>query len=560
MHPLKTYAYLALGFVTIIGCSKKLAPPVGEDPDGIVFGGAAPKAEAILSAADKTASNLENGRAAFWIARFVSESGAPGIDVDVVRSGENSAWVFRIGSDRKGGVYLRVVKTNGLWIVAQQSGVSRWKPFEAPLEFSTATALLAASNLKFVTAPFFENTRYYARRDALVEYKIIPPPREKEAAEAMLRQLREVLPRLNQKQRASTESNVRKIEAAKEGGRMVVDEELGFFRNIPFFTGRIQIQNFKWLEPNAPQLKALTITNSEATIADHTAPVTDWDLNQCALVMYDPVKVTNPETPPNPDVCILNLANGDLRRVPFRGAVASSACFLEDRREVIVSSFDPREPDLVKVNLQNGENSIVGRGQIERGRFVSCVELSPDGKQLAFAETAWDRAMLAMQIRVMDIQSEVAAPIGSPFEMLGNLSWRPDGKGFVFTRALSVKDMDAVPPRMITLMRLDGTIQDLGPGELPVVLRKSNRILFRSESSPYHWMTMDFTGGDKKVFGNGFENYVFPGVSADEANILFQKRAGPQPRDLDPYLFDVGGGDGRRVTAIKGYFGEAWWR
>jgi hypothetical protein len=222
--------------------------------------------------------------------------------------------------------------------------------------------------------------------------------------------------------------------------------------------------------------------------------------------------------------------------------------------------MDPDQPDFVRIDLESGRNETIGAGKIRPGHIAVLTELSPDGKRLGFMEMASDRSVLLQQVRWMDVESGAVSDIGKPVEGFGHFSWLPVGNGIVFVRASGGTNMNDVPGRMLAVMRFDGAVTDLGEGDAPIVLRKSQRVLYRAsgDGAGPRWMTMDLNGGDKKPLGGGLTKFVFAAVDPEETKIYFQKQAGE--RELQPHVFEFGNGEPKRVTTLEGYFGPAAWR
>jgi hypothetical protein len=536
-------------------CSKRGGGPIA---DAETTAGPAPDARQIERIGSETLAALENGRAAVWTARFFSKTGAPGFDVDVVRCGTNVSWRFLLAASRTNGYLQRVVQTNGLWFVWEQTNTSRWLPYQARLGLIASYALLAGSEPISATKETLDQARFVKSKNSNALYTIELSGGERKALESVLKQTKQAAREMTGDNLVEMKRTIQTLESKLEGIPIVVNEKFGIIRERQFYQGSVRIINFGWLdETTLADWKPFDLKKDELPIQDHTQPITDWDLERCVLVMHDPAHLKDRELPPSPDPYVLNLVSGEVRRVPFRGGTALSARFLKDRRKVAITSMDPELRDVITIDLQTGENQSAGGGQMGRMGFLT--ELSPDGKRLGLMEMAFDRSLLLQQPRSLDLEEHIASDIGKPLEAFGQFSWLPDGNGIVLIRATGGTKMSDVQVRMIAKMGLNGSIKDLGEGNDPIVLRKSQRILYRTvEGEASHWMTMDLNGGGKKLFGDGLTNFVFAAVSPDESKVFFEKRVGE--RELHPYLFEVNGGEPKRVTNVEGYFGPSAWR
>jgi hypothetical protein len=175
-------------------------------------------------------------------------------------------------------------------------------------------------------------------------------------------------------------------------------------------------------------------------------------------------------------------------------------------------------------------------------------------------EMAFNNSFGLQQPRWIDGDGTAALNLGKPVRGFGHFSWLPDSTGLVFAHAAGVEGINDVPNRVIAVMRMDGTATDLCEGDDPIVLRKIERILYRSKSADglSRWMTMDLQGSGRRLFSNGLTNFYDAAVSPDESKVFFLKLL--KPGESQPFIVGIDGGEPKPVSTAPGYFIEATWR
>jgi hypothetical protein len=280
--------------LSLVACSKQQFAPQGNP----TVSAPAPEVGPLLATIQKTLSDLESGRPAAWIARYINEDGTHSFDVDVVRHGTNMTWSFLLSAQRTNGFYLRIVQTNGVWLVQDGANVSRWRPYEAPLNISGAYALLDGSEPIAITAETLERARFISSSNSFHTYSVPPDPQQRTSLQGLIEQLRKLAPELQSKDREKMNVTINMLTDQLENGvPLVIDAGRGVIRRRPIFRGAIRILNFTWLEAGAPQWGAFEIDDSGATISDNTTPITQWNLNECVVVMHDPAFAPMPDLP-----------------------------------------------------------------------------------------------------------------------------------------------------------------------------------------------------------------------------------------------------------------------
>ena len=230
-------------------------------------------------------------------------------------------------------------------------------------------------------------------------------------------------------------------------------------------------------------------------------------------------------------------------------------CFLNDRRSVIVFGADASGFGMVKLNLDTGRNEEIDFGELNRGVHVMG-ELSPDGKRIAtirsingsFQEDCW--------VQLIDLETAKCRNLGMQMQIGGPCSWLPDGNELVVKRLESKGESNSVAKRTICRLELNGKLTDLCPGDWPVVLRKSRKILYQQNDSKL-WHTCDLDGSHSELFADGFKGYVMPAVSPDESKILFVR---DDINHSQLVLIEMGKSTGKPVRHVAGFTARPVWR
>jgi hypothetical protein len=341
-------------------------------------------------------------------------------------------------------------------------------------------------------------------------------------------------------------------EQLAKGEVLSLDEKSGIIVEFKIHDLVITVEDFRWLRKAPADAFALP---KNARWDEQNQPLSESDLDDCVMVARDPIFVMGVGKLAL-DGYLLNLKTGRMRRLPYQGFATMPGCFLKDRKEVIVTGLDiGGQVDLLKLNLITGENLPV-YGQF-KGAKVTMAELSPSGRKIATLQMLNGANLLDLQIRVIDLQSGASELLGKPTGIGAPFSWLPDGDGLILKRFGPKEDLNVVEPRILCRLALDGKLSDLRPGDSPVVLRKSQRILYEdNDTSLWHICHLD--GSEPKLFANGMKGYGTPAVSPDETRILFalfEKGKLPQLT-----LFDLGKTEGKLVVRSVGFTGNPVWR
>jgi hypothetical protein len=232
-------------------------------------------------------------------------------------------------------------------------------------------------------------------------------------------------------------------------------------------------------------------------------------------------------------------------------------CFLKDRREVIIAGFDPTGGiGMLKVNLQTGKNESINYGQFTGGINL-LAELSPDGTRIATMRTLGIGKLLNAQMRLVSVETGKAEDLGNPGRIGAPFSWLPDGEGLILKRYDEKQDLHAIEPRILCKLGLDGKLTDVRPGDWPVVLRRSRKILYEDNDTRL-WHTCELDGSRPELFADGLKGYAMPAVAPDEKKIIFAYyEKGRLPQLM---LFDLGKSKGKAVLQGEGFTSTPVWR
>ena len=183
-------------------------------------------------------------------------------------------------------------------------------------------------------------------------------------------------------------------------------------------------------------------------------------------------------------------------------------------------------------------------------------ELSPDGRTLATMRMLGQGGILDMQMQLIDVETGKSKLLGKPSHIGAPFAWLPNGQGLILKRFDSTSDPNVIEPRILCRLGLDGKLTDLRRGDSPVVLHKSNKILFEDDSGLWH--TCELDGTKPEIYADGMKGYGTPALSPDEKQIIFARyEKGKLPRLL---VFDWGKTAGKPIPNNEGFIGIPVWR
>jgi hypothetical protein len=154
-----------------------------------------------------------------------------------------------------------------------------------------------------------------------------------------------------------------------------------------------------------------------------------------------------------------------------------------------------------------------------------------------------------LQMRLIDLTTGKSRSLGKPSKIGAPFSWLPDGSGLILKRFEPSADINAVEPRILCRMGLDGKLTDLRRGDDPLVLRKSRKILYADNDTDL-WHTCNLDGSHPELYGDGLAGYGMPAISPDEKQIIFAYfEKGKLPQLM---LFDIGKSKGKPIGHAEG--------
>jgi len=445
----------------------------------------------------------------------------------------------------------RIVERDGAWYVAQGDRRGKYRPYEAPLDLSTAYFYLARSHPSFLVDPdVLEKAELKAVRNGIATYRIALPEETRRQLEKSLEAIAEVR-RLNPARAADP-----KLVKAEERSKALLAS--GIETRIQVSTGlivqdgtserRVTFEAFSWVDKADD--KEFDVGGARWT--DHTGDPTTGDPGQLVMLGNNPL--WRPGAPAGElEARFVDLKTGSIRRVPFRDGQALPGCFLKDRTKVLVSGLgQDGAMGLYEVDLKTGANRRLGGETLAAG-FVLMPAVSPDGKRAVALHKGNRGGVLDTSVTLIDLATGEATLVGRPMDT-AFLSWLPDGRGFILVRRQFVA-ADRPTREFVASMDLEGTVTDVCPGGQPAVLPGRNRILFRDEGGV--WKTCALDGKDAKLFCDGLKAYSFASPAPDGKRVLMIRTAAGKAPEVD--LITVDSGEIRPGVRAPGLWGQPAW-
>lgn len=533
----------------------------------VAAGGAGrePDAEQIARTGRATAGLLASSRAS-WRVGLRAESGAT-VYADVLWTPRMSRWRFRLeAGPRKADLFGLITRPDGWYATQAGKPLGKFRPYETPFAVPGAYLLFRLAEARFVTsASMLDGARHVRSDDAGARFRLPLSDDDARKHTQAIRQL-EMLVRgtPDAARQAAARRQIQKLRERLEGGLLLgIDPATGLLLQRSEGTYTIVLKDFQWLQ--RVEDKAFHV--ADVTWKDHTAdPTQGVDANDLAMIGHGGVPRPGLE-PGQPDCCLMNVRTGRFRRVPFGGASCGDACFLKDRKRVVVCGGDGirASNQLVEVDLRTGRNRRLGGGSLYGG-YCGEPALSPDGKTLAVlhSSAAGGSAQFGpqgeppkAQVCLLDLAAGRARKVGPPL-FAACMSWLPDGSGLVLMtwKGKPVQAGKPQPP-IIARMDLDGKVTPIRKGGWPVVLA-SGKMLFSDWDERRAWKMCDLGGKVVRKLAKSFQPFLRPSPSPGGKRLLWvQVRRGAPPL---PMVTDLAGGRSTVVTRAAGSWGPAWWR
>lgn len=475
----------------------------------------------------------------------------------VVRAGKRQSWNLWQVEDGRPEKMCQIIQLGETWYVQEKGYFAKTRPYEAELHFPSAYTFLAMAELRnLLDQDQLSAATFKGRVGSKLSYGLPLPTENRRLLEKVVSEY--------QKLGAKDPSYLKKPEVIQtlkqvqeqltNGIPFSIDEETGIIVESRIKQLTVAVNNFRWLG-KVPE-GAFELPRG-VEWADHAAPWPDSDYENCILVGHDPAFSAADSSKPTPDGYMLNLRTEELRRIAYQGAVTMPGCFLKDRHKVLVSGFDLLSgPETLKINLVTGASAKMGDDSsgVNLNLFG---ELSPDGKKVAVIRSFSGASIVDFQIRLIDMDSGQSQEIGKPGPIGAPFSWLPDGSGLILKRYEQTGDLDSVERRILCRLDLDGRLTDLRPGDSPVVLRKTRKILYEDNDTGM-WHTCDLDGSAPELYADGLKGYGMPALSPDESRVIFAYyEKGRLPQLI---LFEIGKSKGKPVGHSEGFTSMPIWR
>ncbi len=526
----------------LVACLALAGPPVAAAGEGGAAKPKPPDPAEVVAAGKRTAAKLQTTPAS-WKAVFTRER--PGqVVVETLSTRDKSRFIVseRGAGERKSAEKLRIVERDGAWYVTQRAGRGgrgKYRPFEAPLTETTMYLYLFRAELLVVTDPTPGALGKYEKTEkGVATYRT--PVREPARSQLanMIRQAKTLAKRDPKflKRPGVKEQLAAMKELLEKGTSTRVDLASGLLVEHGTRRMRTRIEDFKWLG----KVDGKHFAIPEGDWPDHTSDPTRGKLTDLLLIAHAAGRT-------EPDNCLLNVKTGRYRRVPFRGAVSLTGCFLKGRKKVAVSGTNTVQGvvGIYEIDLSTGANRQLG-GKLLATGFSMFPTLSPDGKTLAVFHKDMSEKPAEAQVCLVDVKTGAARKLGRLLDC-AHISWSADGKSLLMTVR---KMVDVLRPASSFVCRMDlaGKLTEVRKGSRPLALRGGRRILFLDADAL--WKTCNLAGKDVKKLGDGLKGANHPTLSPRGKRLIMMiPRPGPDPR---PFIIDIANGKAKPLKVSPG--------
>ncbi|MHB1307807.1 MAG: TolB family protein [Limisphaerales bacterium] len=478
------------------------------------------------------------------------------IVVQSVRLGTLRSWRILIKDDEGRREATRIVQRDDVWYVRQPGGRFKCRPYEALLWFPSAYRFLHQSELTFI-----QSTRELAgaTRESLdsktATFRLEHAPERHEAMERISREIgREVRTSRAGGGTAAVRDLVQRAQRGLEEGQLVrVRTDLGLVLEREPGALSTRVSDFAWWSIEDAQT-ALKVSDEGWT--NRLEGIPTGNLGECVAIYYDQY-ATNTEAV-QPEAYLLDLVTEEIQRVPYQGFGGMAGGFSEDRGTVLLSVCRPDwRWQVTSVDLRT-RASVDLLPADDPGTATLVCGRSPNGADWTCIRPAEAPAsFLDSQIFLLNVAQRTLRPLGEPGRIGTPAEWLPDGSGLILKRFASTSTPNDVEPRVLVRLGLDGRLQDLRPGDWPVVHHRHRKILYRDDSSGL-WHLCELDGSKPELYADGLAGFGQPTLSPDGGRIIFVKfEDGKLPT---PMLFTWGSANGRALTKAPGYIGMPIWR
>jgi hypothetical protein len=507
---------------------------------------AEPDPAELAATGKKTAGKMKKAPCS-WTVTFTRD--VPGqVIVGVLQAGARKRWTVTVSAGRDRSRLLRIVQRDGAWYVSQVGGAparAKYRPFEAPLRLTTLYVYLLRAEPLFAGAGGGGLGKYEKTEKGVAVYRTPLPSAARRQLAAMVRQFEALAKKSPELLREpGAKEKLAEIKALVDKGAPTrVDLATGMLLQFGTQKLRTSVEDFAWRAAVAE--KEFSI---DGEWEDFTDDPTRGDLAQTVLVGYAGERT-------EPDNVLLDLKTGRRRRVPFRGAVSLSGCFLKGRKKVAVAGTNMLRGTIgiYEVDLSTGANRRLGGKLLAEG-ITLFPRLSPDGKTLAVYHKGAPEGLTDAQICLVDVATGEARRLGKALDC-AHINWAADGKGLLMT-VRKPAELLKPPESVIARMDLEGKVTELRKGARPLALPDGKRILFQDADGL--WRTCDLEGKNPAQFGGGFKGATSPSLSPDGKRlVMIQTAEGGQAR---PVLVDLATGKSDKTNVPAGQWVYPSWR
>jgi hypothetical protein len=506
-----------------------------------------------LAAAGKATLDRLQHDAVTWKATFESQDPSTVFQVTTIQSPKGRNILIEAVRAPQSFELARIIERDNVWYVKEEGKSGKYLPYEAPLVLPLFYTYLARSDLHLILdeTPLGE---FESLRGTTARYRVPVPAAVKPQMEQAIKALEFSKKGGNPENVAVAERLIPQLRDSLELGIAVeIDVEHGIAMTSGGLGQRTWTKDFRWLPADGPDYLAVDASD----FTDHTAPITDKAVSPDDLLLIGHAGSWRPGSPAHDtDTKLVNIATGEMRRIPFPFGITSTACFAKDRKSVFLMGQMPDEgaTGLFQIDLATGGMRRLGQNLLTGISLFPT--LSPDGNTIALINRSGNEPEpLQAQICLVDVTSGEARRLGKPLDTAAP-SWLPDGSGLVIITR-EYPDLSKPSIDTISRMGLDGTVTPIRKGEQPVVLRPYRRIVYYHPDEQ-RWKLCDLKGKDITVIGDGLADFHFPAPSHNGRQLIMM--SGDETTGPRPYLIDIATGDKKPLSVGDGLWVLPSWR
>lgn len=517
----------------------------------------------IAEAAARTLERMESDAVA-WEAVVELGNGGRAV-VTVIRSPDATRRTLDFEVGGKDLRLIDLVERDDCWHVACGDERFKCRPYEAILQSPSVYHVLAMAELMIVTDVEHLNKsgELTAVEDGVAKFRFPVDAQQLPKLRETLAIFDAALPNVKPEQAARMKAQQAYLLDLIDHGELVeISLDHGLFLTLRKGGSKVSVERVSW--PSGGDIPALGVgaidweDRTGGLLVDEAAT-----RNDVIMISHAPDwRVGMPSQ--EPDVMLLNVLPGELRRLPFAKGICMPGCFSKDRSKAFVVGRDVTsgKTELIEIDLLTGENRELVSFDRWQG-FAIAPLLSPDGKTLVICDAGVKISapndpqvedIIASQITLVDVETGATKPLGAPMDV-AFFNWLPDGSGLIFRRSIHQQD-NKYGLKKIMRIDLDAAISELGQGDFPTLIRNGTRILYTGNAR--QWFTCDLTGGDPQIFGDGLKEYSFPAASPGGDRLVmmrFSKSTGPRP-----YLVDATTGEATPIPVDDGLWAIPAWQ